>query len=110
MEITFEDNNLRKCANDDRLAVKKLGQRCAELYKRRLDDLQAATSLEDVRHLPGRFHELTANRKGEWACDLVHPLRLIFTPHEKPIPTDGDGKYIWAEIKGIEIIEIKDYH
>lgn len=110
MEITFEDNNLRKCANDDRLAVKKLGQRCADLYKRRLDDLQAAASLEDVRYLPGRFHELKANRKGEWACDLVHPYRLIFTPHERPIPTDGDGKYIWAEIKGIEIIEIEDYH
>lgn len=110
MDITFEDNNLRKCANDDRLAVKKLGKRVADLYKKRLDDLQAATSLEDVRYLPGRFHELTSNRKGEWACDLVHPYRLIFTPHERPIPTDGDGKYIWAEIKGIEIIEIEDYH
>ncbi|WP_415581517.1 type II toxin-antitoxin system RelE/ParE family toxin [Flavobacterium longum] len=110
MEITFEDSNLRKYANDDRLAVKKLGQRCADLYKRRLDDLQAAASLEDVRYLPGRFHELKANRKGKWACDLVHPYRLIFTPHERPIPTDGDGKYIWAEIKGIEIIEIEDYH
>lgn len=53
--------------------------------------------MPDVRHLPGRYH-------------VDHPYRLIFEPHEQPIPTDKDGKYIWIEIKGVEIIEIKDYH
>ena len=110
MIITFGDRKLRKCANDDRLAVKSLGKRVADIYKRRLDDLEAAESLEDVRHLPGRFHELKENRKGQWACDLVHPYRLIFTTLESPIPTDEDGKYIWVEIKGVEIVEIEDYH
>lgn len=110
MIITFGDRKLSKYANDDRLAVKGLGKRVAEIYKRRLDDLEAAESLEDVRYLPGRFHELKENRKGQWACDLVHPYRLIFTPLENPIPTDKDGKYIWVEIKGVEIVEIEDYH
>ncbi len=110
MIITFGDRKLNKYANDDRLAVKNLGKRVAEIYKRRLDDLEAAESLEDVRYLPGRFHELKENRKGQWACDLVHPYRLIFTPLENPIPTDKDGKYIWVEIKGVEIVEIEDYH
>ena len=110
MIITFGDRKLNKYANDDRLAVKNLGKRVAEIYKRRLDDLEAAESLQDVRYLPGRFHELKENRKGQWACDLVHPYRLIFTPLENPIPTDKDGKYIWVEIKGVEIVEIEDYH
>lgn len=110
MIITFGDRKLNKYANDDRLAVKSLGKRVAEIYKRRLDDLEAAELLEDVRYLPGRFHELKENRKGQWACDLVHPYRLIFTPLENPIPTDKDGKYIWVEIKGVEIVEIEDYH
>jgi proteic killer suppression protein len=35
---------------------------------------------------------------------------LVFTPHEDPIPTDADGKYIWLEITGVEVIEIIDYH
>ena len=34
----------------------------------------------------GHYHELTGDRKGEWACDLDQPYRLIFEPHEKPIP------------------------
>jgi len=27
-----------------------------------------------------------------------------------PIPTDENGKYLWIEIKGVEIIEITNYH
>lgn len=110
MEITFEDKKLRKYANDDRQALKKLGARRAKLYKQRLDDLFDAETLEDTRNLPGNYHELTNTRKGQWACDLDHPYRLIFEPLENPIPTNDDGQYIWIEIKAVEIIEIVDYH
>lgn len=110
MDISFDDNKLRKYANNDKQAIKKLGQRRAELYKRRLDDLFDASTLEDVRYLPGNYHELKGNRKGQWACDLDHPYRLIFEPHEDPIPANESGQYIWLEIKGVEIIEIVDYH
>jgi toxin HigB-1 len=50
------------------------------------------------------------NRKGQWACDLDQPYRLVFEPHESLIPTDEHGVYIWFEIKGIEVIEIINYH
>lgn len=97
-------------ANDDRLAARKMGTLRAELFKIRLDDLRAADTLEDVRYLPGNYHELTADRKGQWACDLDQPYRLIFQPHENPIPEDENGKYIWIEITGVEILEITNYH
>ena len=110
MDISFESNDLRKCANNDRLAVRKLGPRRAELFKQRLDDLRAAETLEDVRHLPGRYHELVEDRKGQWSCNLDHPYRLIFVPHENPIPANKHAQYIWLEIKGVEIVEIVNYH
>lgn len=110
MNITFDDKDLQKYANDDRAAVRQLGPKRAKLYKQRLDDLMAATTLEDTRFLPGSYHELTSNRKGQWSCNLDHPYRLIFVPHETPIPTDEDGKYIWTGITGVKIIEICDYH
>lgn len=87
-----------------------MGPRRADLFNKRLGDPHNAITLEDVRYLPGRYHELTGNRKGQWACDLDHPYRLIFEPQEKPIPADKDGKYIWLEIKGVEIIEVSNYH
>ncbi|WP_367389055.1 type II toxin-antitoxin system RelE/ParE family toxin [Lewinella sp. LCG006] len=110
MIISFSDKTLKKVANDDRKLVKKYGQRRADLIKRRLDALRAVDTLEEARHLPGNFHELTGDRKGQWACNLDHPYRLIFVPHEDPIPTDEDGKYIWIEIKGVDVTEIVDYH
>lgn len=110
VDISFKNRELRRCANDDRFAVRKLGNRKAKLFKARLDDLHAANTLEDVRHLPGRYHELTGDRKGQWACDLDHPYRLIFEPYEAPIPENESGQYLWIEIKGVEVIEITDYH
>lgn len=110
MEVSFQNKKLKKLANDDRAAVRELGSLRARLLMERIDDLTAASTLEDVRYLPGHYHELSGNRKGQWACDLDQPYRLLFQPHEDPIPEDKDGKYIWIEIKGVEILEITNYH
>jgi toxin HigB-1 len=110
VKISFGDKKLEKLANDYSKCQKEFGQIRAKLYNRRLSDLYNAQTLEDVRNLPGHYHELREDRKGQWACDLDQPYRLIFEPQEKPIPTDESGKYIWLEIKGVEIIEIADYH
>lgn len=80
------------------------------MYLTRISDFVSADSLEDIRNLPRHYHELVENRKGQWACDLDQPYRLIFEPHEDPIPTNKYGKYIWIEIKGIEIVEIENYY
>ncbi len=92
MNITFSTKRLEKLANDAKKCQKELGKTGAERYLLRLSDLHIAVSLEDVRYLPGRYHELSGNRKGQWACDLEHPYRLIFRPHEDPIPQNEDGK------------------
>jgi proteic killer suppression protein len=110
MDIKFKNNKLKEYANNDSLAKRKLGTIRAKLYKARLDDLRAAESLEELRHAPGKYHELTHDKKGQWACNLDQPYRLIFVPQENPIPIDEDGKYIWIEIEKVEIIEIKNYH
>ena len=110
MKITFEDKKLEKLVNDDRKLVKEFGKLRAAKIKARLAQLKFATTLEEVRNFPGNYHELINNRKGQWACDLDQPYRLVFTAHENPIPTNADGRYIWLEIKGVEVIEIINYH
>ncbi|OFY39389.1 MAG: killer suppression protein HigA [Bacteroidetes bacterium GWF2_40_14] len=110
MNITFRTNKLERIANNPAKCHKELGTTCAKRFQIRLEALRLAVTLEDVRNLPGHFHELTENRKGQWACDLEQPYRLIFEPHEDPVPEDANGICIWCEIKGIEIIEITDYH
>jgi proteic killer suppression protein len=92
------------------MAVQKMGAKRAKLYQKRLDDIAAAESFVDLEYLPGRFHQLTENRKDQWSCDLDHPYRLIFEPAEVPIPKDEHGKQILIEIKSLEIIEVTNYH
>lgn len=64
MEITFKDKKLRKAAVSLKLLIQVYGKRRGELLKVRLDDLLTAETLEDVRYLPGHYHELTQDRKG----------------------------------------------
>lgn len=110
MDITFAKKGLEKQANDLGLCKRKMGEKRAKIYQQRLGALRAAKTLEDMRHVPGRFHELTGDRKGQWACDLDQPYRLIFRPQENPIPTNKDGSYVWVEIVAVEVVEIVDYH
>ncbi|KYP13364.1 type II toxin-antitoxin system RelE/ParE family toxin [Flavihumibacter sp. CACIAM 22H1] len=110
MEITFADRKLETLAADYKKSRQKMGQKRAKLLVARLNALRDASTMEDLRNLPGRFHELTGDRKGQWSCDLDHPYRLVFTPHENPIPVNEHGQYIWLKITGVEVIEMVDYH
>lgn len=110
MKIDFDNKELQKYANNDSYRQRKMGSIRSKLYKQRIDELDSADTLEDTRYLPGHYHELIENRKGQWAVDLDHPFRLIFEPQELPIPTNEDGKYLWNKIKSIKILEIINYH
>ena len=110
MKIDFADKELEKCANNDSYRLRKMGKIRAKLYKQRLDEIFSADTLEDLRNLPGNYHELTNNRKGQWAVNLEQPYRLIFSPQSSEIPIDKSGKYIWNEIVDVIMIEIINYH
>lgn len=110
MKITFGSKKLEEQAIDEKKCQKKMGKERTKLFYKRLNDLSDAHTLDDVRNLPGHYHELTGNRKGQWACNLDQPYRLIFKPLKDPIPTNESGQYIWLEITGVEIIEVTNYH
>lgn len=110
MDIIFTSKKFERLANNDRNLVKEFGKFRADKIKKRLTQLRFAATLEDVRNLPGNFHELIGNRKGQWACDLDQPFRLVFAPQEMPIPSNEHGQYVWLEITGVEIIEVVNYH
>lgn len=110
MDISFHDKKLGKLILSESKLIKEFGPIRSRLLLRRISTLADAITLEDVRYEPGNFHELSGDRKGQWACNLDQPYRLVFEPHETPIPTDQSGRYIWLEIKGVEIMEITNYH
>ncbi len=110
MEISLS-RKMTKVCNSERAMQAKLGKRDAAKLKQRLAELKAATTLKDLEALPNaNCHELTGDRKGQLAVDLVHPRRLIFEPDQTPVPTKDDGGLDWSRVTQIVVIEITDYH
>jgi plasmid maintenance system killer protein len=110
LEISFADKKLEKVCQNQRLLVKMHGPTQARKLRQRLDDLQAAVALDVMRRLPGRCHELTGDRAGQFALDLTHPYRLIFEPDHNPAPRKQDGGLDWTAITAVCIIGVEDYH
>ena len=110
MDVSFESKKLQKICNSESKLRGGYGDRMAAKIQLRLLDLSAAESLAVMRTLPGRCHELRADRSGQLALDLVHPARLIFKPDHVPIPTMKGGNLNWDLVTKVIIVEIYDYH
>jgi proteic killer suppression protein len=110
MEISFESLKLKKTCSSEGAMRKEWGGPMARKVMHRLADLESAVCLEDFRALPGRCHELTADRKGQLALDLVGLKRLIFKPAHSPVPCNQVGGMDWTKVAAVRIIEVVDYH
>ncbi len=98
MQVNYRSRQIEKICTNASAATKKYGKRTAGLIHQRVDEIGAADSVEIlVQFRIGRCHQLVGDRKGQYAMDLEHPLRLIFE-------VNGDG------IQIAEIQEIVDYH
>lgn len=110
MDILFKTERMRTEFNDSRRLIKRHGDARAKLIRRRLDDLRAANSLDDLRSTPGRCHELKGDRDEQLSIDLDGPYRLIFEAAEDPAPRKPDGGLDWKGISTIRILEVTNTH
>ncbi len=111
MDIIFRTSKLEKFCNSAVLRQRELGDKQAELLGRRLDDLRAADSLEDISRLPpARCHELKGDRAGQLSIDLDHPYRLLFVVANDPVPVRPEGGLDWAGVTAVKIVDIEDTH
>lgn len=76
MKVEFSDRDLKICAENESFAVRTMG----------------------------KDRELTGNRKGQWACSLDQPNRLI-TKGAEPNET-----VVWSNVSVATVLEIVDYH
>lgn len=110
MDILFATDRLRQECNDPKRLQRAHGAARAKLIARRLANLRAADTLADMRHLPGRCHELREDRRGQLALSLDGPYRLIFEPAYEPVPRLTGGNLDWAGVTAVRILEVVDYH
>jgi len=110
MDILFPSSDNPTDWNDMKRLVKKHNVHRAKLIRRRLDDLRAAPTLNVMRNLPGRCHELKGERAGQLSLDLDGQFRLIIEPSHRPIPSKPDGGLDWTQVTGISVLEVVDTH
>jgi proteic killer suppression protein len=110
MDVDFENKKLAKMCSTEKDLIREFGSVNARRIQRRLQQLRAATVLEDLRPpAPGRCHELTADRAGDLSLDVDHPYRLIFRPGE-PAPRREDGGLDWQKIDRVVVVSVSDTH
>jgi len=109
MEVRFPPGDDPQDWNETKRLVRRHNAPRAKLIRRRLDDLRAAASLEVMRHLPGRCHELRGDRSGQLSLDLDGPYRLLFRP-APPIPVRPDGGLDWAGVAAIILVGVVNTH
>jgi proteic killer suppression protein len=79
LEIKFKTKLLEKCYREHRRAVKEFGEDVARKYIQRINIIDKATNLDELKHFPGlRCHALSGNRQGQHAINLTGFHRLIF--------------------------------
>lgn len=98
MQVQYKNKKICKVCTNANVARREYGEKMAGKIHQRIDEISAADTVEMlVQFHIGRCHPLTGNREGQYAMDLVHPYRLIFTKKG-------------YEIQIAEIQEIVDYH
>jgi len=110
IEISWSDRKLQKSCSSDKNATRRFGADQWNALKNRIVSLEAAPTLADMLGVPGRFHELSADRAGQFALDLRGSLRLIFAPSHEPVPLREDGGIDRSRVTKIVITEVVDYH
>lgn len=111
VDITFRTRRLARVFNSDRSMRRQFGDRMARRIQMRLAVLRNARTLSLVPSTPpDRCHQLTGNRSGQFAVDLVHPRRLVFVPNHDPVPLRDDGGIDLEQITAVTILEVVDYH
>lgn len=111
MQITFKTKKLKRIVDSSKDLFRVYGEVRGKRIRNRMSVLRAATCLEEVPvEKPDRRHELSHDRKGQFAVDITGNYRLVFEPNNNPIPLRKDGGLDLKRITEIKILEVEDYH
>ena len=94
---------LRNVCESDQKAKQKLGRTVAEQLKRRVADLRAAATIEDLVAAPPHALDGSANL----ALNLCDGWRVVFAANHTRVPTVGSGAIDWSAVSRIRIVRIE---
>ena len=105
MEIAFSTKSLRDTCESEEMLRQKFGPEVAEMLKRRLADLRAASSIKDI--VLGNVREVPGTGGLAMCVDLFDGYRLDFGANHIHNPTLATGKVDWSAVSRIKITRIE---
>lgn len=100
--MLYADKKLEKLCTDEREMRKTRGD-IANRLRLRIKALETAETVGELSTNDplGNWHQLGADRVGQWAGKLSDNYRLLICPH--------DGSEPWNSVT-VTVIDIDDYH
>ena len=77
LDITYKNRKIERICTNAKVADREYGSQMSAKIHMRIDEM--------IQFRIGRCHALKGNRKGQYAVDLEHPYRLVFTKHGNEI-------------------------
>ena len=102
MEIAFESRSLRDLCENKNIAISELGGNAAEALRRRLSDIQAASSFEDIIWSNRRTEGI--GREQRVLIDLSDSYYMIISANHVRNPMGPDGNPKWSAITRVKLI------
>jgi hypothetical protein len=101
LQLAFETKRLRDIRENEERAAEELGTKVAEQLKRRLADLRAAESIDEMPNV-------VKPRKGSTKCRVrfATDRSIVFCANHNPNPASQSGTINWSAVRRIRILEI----
>lgn len=109
IEVIFASEELEDACRSNKEAERMWGQ-VGRVVIRRLATIAAAEAMVHLVNVPGRFHALTGDRKGQYAMEVSQRQRLILEPGNNPLPRAPDGGVDLGRVTLVRILGVIDYH
>lgn len=82
-----------------------MGPAVSKKLKRRLADLRAAVSVQDL--IAGQPCELDGPHEKRIALQLAKSYRLLLSPNHSVLPKLESGKLDWAKVSRVKLLRIE---
>jgi plasmid maintenance system killer protein len=105
LELAFETRSIRGICEKQKKAESKLGVKLANKLKRRLADLLAAPTAEDI--IAGKPTVEKGIPHERMSVQLGDGFRLVFIANHNQNPVLKGGAVDWSKVNRIRIIEIE---
>jgi hypothetical protein len=103
LDLAFDTQLLRNLCESDQKAKQKLGRAVAEQLKRRVADLRAANTIDDL--VASSPYALDGS--ASLAVELSDGWRVVFAANHTKVPVVGSGAIDWSAVNRIRIVAIE---